>query len=240
VPEDYHEFADVFSKSCANTLAPHHPYDLQINLEDGAQPLVSTIYSLSQVELESLWTFIDKHLAIGFIRPLTSPHGAPILFIHKKDGSLRLCVNFRGLNCLTKKDCCPLPLISDLLDSLYKARRKKKQTSAAAQLSPPAPCNYPGSQSPYLHGSPQDCFWLQRTASQQSEPSLAPPATSPALEKEPIPPPEHTHTSNMLDMLLRSCEILCDWTGKTWSSPRNQMHIARYISNLVHIATINK
>jgi hypothetical protein len=122
VPEDYHEFADVFSKSRANTLAPHHPYDLQINLEDGAQPLVSTIYSLSQVELESLWTFIDEHLAIGFIHPLTSPHGASILFVCKKNGSLRLCINFQGLNCLTKKDCYPLPLISNLLNSLHKAR----------------------------------------------------------------------------------------------------------------------
>jgi hypothetical protein len=95
VPEDYHEFTDVFSKSCTNTLAPHCPYNLQINLqiilEDGAQPPVGTIYSLSQVELESLWTFIDKHLTIGFICPLTLPHGAPVLFVHKKDGSLRLC-----------------------------------------------------------------------------------------------------------------------------------------------------
>jgi hypothetical protein len=81
VPEDYHKFVDVFSKSCANTLAPHCPYNLQINLEDGAQPPVGTIYSLLQVELESLWTFIDKHLTIGFICPSTSPHGAPILFI---------------------------------------------------------------------------------------------------------------------------------------------------------------
>jgi hypothetical protein len=94
VPEDYHKFADVFSKSHADTLALHHPYDLQINLEDGAQPPVSTIYSLLQVELESLQTFIDKHLAIGFICPSTSPHGAPILFVRKKDGSLRLCVDF--------------------------------------------------------------------------------------------------------------------------------------------------
>jgi hypothetical protein len=121
VPEDYHEFADVFSKSRTDTLAPHRPYDLQINLEDGAQPLVGTIYSLLQVKLESLQTFIDEHLAIGFIRLLTSPHGTPILFVCKKDGSLRLCVDFRGLNCLTKKDRYPLPLISNLLDSLCKA-----------------------------------------------------------------------------------------------------------------------
>jgi hypothetical protein len=104
---------------------------------------------------------------------------------------------------------------------------KKKRMSTAAQLSPPAPCNYPSSQSPYPHGSPQDHFWLQRMLSRQSEPSPAPPAASPAPKKEPIPPPECTHTGNMLEMLLCSCKILCDWTGKTWSSPRDQMHIVR-------------
>jgi len=49
-------------------------------------------------------------------------HGAPVLFVKKKDGSLRLCVDFRGLNCISKKDRYLLPLISDLLDSPRKAR----------------------------------------------------------------------------------------------------------------------
>ena len=53
---------------------------------------------------------------------MSSPHGAPVLFIKKKDGSLRLCVDFRGLNKIMKKDQYPLPLISNLLDSLCKAR----------------------------------------------------------------------------------------------------------------------
>ena len=66
--------------------------------------------------------FIDKHLSYGFIKQSTSAHGAPVLFIHKKDGSLCLCVNYQGLNKLTKKDCYPLPLISDLLDSPSKAK----------------------------------------------------------------------------------------------------------------------
>jgi hypothetical protein len=78
VPEDYHKFADVFR---TNTLALHRPYNLQINLEDGAQPPVGTIYSLLQVKLESLQTFINEHLKIGFICPSTSPHGTPVLFV---------------------------------------------------------------------------------------------------------------------------------------------------------------
>jgi Reverse transcriptase (RNA-dependent DNA polymerase) len=59
---------------------------------------------------------------MGYIRPTRSLHGAPILFIKKKDGSLRLCVDFRALNNVTKKDQYPLPLISDLLDVPRKAR----------------------------------------------------------------------------------------------------------------------
>ena len=59
---------------------------------------------------------------MDFIRPSCSPGGAPVLFVRKKDGSLRLCVDFRGLNKITKKDHYPLPRISDLLDSLQKAR----------------------------------------------------------------------------------------------------------------------
>jgi len=66
--------------------------------------------------------FLDENLRIGFIRPSKAGHGAPILFIKKKDGSLRLCVNFHGLNRITKKDRYPLPLISNLLDAPSKAR----------------------------------------------------------------------------------------------------------------------
>ena len=61
-------------------------------------------------------------MATGFISSTQSPHGAPVLFVKKKDGGLRLCVNFRGLNKITKKDRYPLPLITDLLDSPGKAR----------------------------------------------------------------------------------------------------------------------
>jgi hypothetical protein len=80
------------------------------------------MYSLSRTELEALRTFIEEHVHIGFICPSNSPHGAPILFVHKKDGSLCLCVDYRGLNKITKKDCYPLPLISNLLDTSWKAQ----------------------------------------------------------------------------------------------------------------------
>ena len=122
VPSQYHDFADVFSKAKATTLAPHREYDLRIELEEGASPPLGTVYSLSKTELEVLRTFIDEHLSYGFIRQSTSAHGAPVLFIRKKDGSLCLCIDYRGLNRISKKDRYPLPLISDLLDSPSKAK----------------------------------------------------------------------------------------------------------------------
>ena len=70
----------------------------------------------------ALRKFIDENIATGFIRPSRSPCGAPVLFIWKKDSSLLLCVDFRGLNRISKKDQYPLPLISDLLDAPQKAR----------------------------------------------------------------------------------------------------------------------
>src|ERR1700723_1542200 len=122
VPEEYHEFADVFDKAKAQTLAPHRPYDLKINLEEGYTPPLRQVYSLSQTGLKALQEFLDENLAVGFISSTRSLHGAPVLFVKKKDGGLRLCVDFRGLNKITKKDRYPLPLITDLLDSPGKAK----------------------------------------------------------------------------------------------------------------------
>ncbi|KAJ8454533.1 hypothetical protein ONZ45_g19267 [Pleurotus djamor] len=122
IPEDYHEFADVFSKGRAETLADHRSYDLKIDLEEGAKPPVGGIIPLSQAEQLTVKQFIDEHLGMGFIRHTNSPHGAPVLFAKKKDGSLRLCVDYRGLNKITKRDRYPLPLIANLLDAPKKAR----------------------------------------------------------------------------------------------------------------------
>jgi len=117
VPPEYRNYADVFSKAKASELPPHRNYDLNIDLEEGTSPPLGTLYSLSPVKLSALWTFIDENLNTGFIRPTASSHTALVLFVKKKDGSLRLCVDFQGLNKITKKDRYPLPLISDLLDS---------------------------------------------------------------------------------------------------------------------------
>ena len=76
--------------------------------------LVSPIYSLSVSKQEVLKEFIEKNLNMSFIQPTLYLHSTLILFIKKKDGSLYFCVNLHGLNYISKKDCYPLPLISNL------------------------------------------------------------------------------------------------------------------------------
>ena len=123
IPKEYHDYADVFSKAEADKLVPQQPYNLKIDLEEGTSPPpITAMYSLSPTELETLHEFIDENLHQGFIRATSSPHGAPVLFSHNSNSSLRLCVNYHGLNCISKKDCYPLPLISDLLATTGKAR----------------------------------------------------------------------------------------------------------------------
>lgn len=90
--------------------------DHAIDLIDGQQPPYGPIYSLGPEGLETLKTYIETNLANVFIRPSKSPAGAPILFVKKPDGSLWLCVDYRGLNNLTIKNRYPLPLIGESLD----------------------------------------------------------------------------------------------------------------------------
>ena len=94
-----------------------------IKLEEDKQPPFGPIYSLGPVELETLKTYIKINLANGFIRPSKSPAGAPILFDRKPDGSLHLCVDYRGFNNITIKNRYPLPLIGESLDRLGRAKR---------------------------------------------------------------------------------------------------------------------
>src|SRR5258708_28735301 len=116
VPQEYHEFCNVFSGEKANALAPHWPYNLKINLEEGTKPFHRLIYSLSPPELTTLRDFLEENTKNGFIHPSKSPWGSPVLFVKKKDGSLHLCINFRTLNRVMEKDH-PLPLIPDLLNA---------------------------------------------------------------------------------------------------------------------------
>lgn len=117
LPDKYHDFASVFSPIDVDQLPPHRPgFDATIDIEKGKTPPFGPIYRLSQPEREALFTYIETNLKKGFIRRSTSSAAAPILFVKKKNGELRLCVDYRGLNSITKCNRYPLPLIDDLLD----------------------------------------------------------------------------------------------------------------------------
>ena len=122
VPDVYREFQDVFSTKEAGKLPPFKEGDHAIDLV-GGEPPHRPIYNLSKPELEELRRYLSDRIARGVIRPSTSPAGAPIIFVPKKDGGLRLCVDYRGLNAVTKKNRHPLPLISETLDRLSGARK---------------------------------------------------------------------------------------------------------------------
>ncbi len=124
VPSKYADFADVFSPKLAAELPKHTKInDYTIELVDDWQPPYGPIYSLGPVELETLKAYIENNLANNFIRSFRSPGGAPILFDKKPDGSLRLYVDYQGLNHLTIKNQYPLRLVRELLDWLGRARR---------------------------------------------------------------------------------------------------------------------
>ena len=122
IPDKYSEFVEVFSKTKADTLAPHRSIDHAIDLEPGCKIPYGRIYNLSEVELKTLKAYIETNLANGFIQRSSSQAAAPILFAKKKDGGLRLCVDYRALNSATIKNRYPLPLIVEMLDRLRGAR----------------------------------------------------------------------------------------------------------------------
>jgi predicted aspartyl protease len=94
VPPEYHKSLPLFSEVEANKLPPHRPYDHCIPLKEDFTPPVGPIYPLSRTELEALRKCLNENLSKGFIRASSSPAGAPILFVKKSDGSLRLCVDY--------------------------------------------------------------------------------------------------------------------------------------------------
>jgi dUTP pyrophosphatase len=104
LPEEYTDLKELFEDKEIGTLPPHRPYDHAIKLEEGATAPFGPMYQMSKKELEELKKNIEENLEKGFIRRSTSPAGAPVLFVKKKDGSLRLCVDYRALNKVTIKD----------------------------------------------------------------------------------------------------------------------------------------
>ncbi|XP_077223035.1 uncharacterized protein LOC143856655 [Tasmannia lanceolata] len=114
------EFLDVFPEDLTE-LPPHRELDFTIALEPGTLPISKAPYRMAPAELKELKEQLSELLEKGFIRPSSSPWGAPVLFVKKKDGSLRLCIDYRQLNKVTVKNRYPLPRIDDLFDQLQGA-----------------------------------------------------------------------------------------------------------------------
>jgi hypothetical protein len=114
--EVLNEFKDVFQE--VPGLPPKRDIDFSINLMPGAAPVSKAPYRMSTPELKELQLQLEELLKKGYIRPSVSPWGSPVLFVKKKDGTLRLCIDFRQLNKVTVKNKYPLPRIDDLFDQL--------------------------------------------------------------------------------------------------------------------------
>nr|GEV83041.1 putative reverse transcriptase domain-containing protein [Tanacetum cinerariifolium] len=99
-------------------LPPVRQVEFQIDLTPRATPVAHAPYRLAPSEMQELSNQLQELVDRGFIRPSTSPRGAPVLFVKKKDGSFRMCVDYRELNKLTIKNHYPLPRIDDLFDQL--------------------------------------------------------------------------------------------------------------------------
>jgi Reverse transcriptase (RNA-dependent DNA polymerase) len=111
------EFVDVFPDEISG-LPPEREVEFGIELLPGTTPISKTPYRMAPAELKELKVQLEELLTKGFIRPSTSPWGAPVLFVRKKDGTLRLCIDYRELNKVTVKNRYPLPRIDDLFDQL--------------------------------------------------------------------------------------------------------------------------
>ncbi|GJS80358.1 putative reverse transcriptase domain-containing protein [Tanacetum coccineum] len=115
------EFADVFPDELPG-LPPAREIEFGIELIPGAEPISKAPYRMAPVELKELKEQLQEMLENGFIRPSVSPWGAPVLFVKKKDGSMRLCIDYRELNRITIHNRYPLPRIDDLFDQLQGAK----------------------------------------------------------------------------------------------------------------------
>ncbi|GJX68846.1 hypothetical protein Tco_0304573 [Tanacetum coccineum] len=97
-------------------LPPSHEVEFRIDLIPRAKPVTKSPYRLAPTKMQELSNQLKELQDKGFIRPSSSPWGAPMLYVKKKDGSFRMCIDYRELNKLTIKNRYPLPSIDDLFD----------------------------------------------------------------------------------------------------------------------------
>jgi len=112
------EFLDVMLKDLPEDLPPRRRVDHAIKVMPGVAPPTKAPYRMSHEELKELKVQLGEFLAKGYIKSSKSPYGALVLFFQKKDGTLRMCLDYRALNKATVKNRYPLPRIDDLFDCL--------------------------------------------------------------------------------------------------------------------------
>ncbi len=110
------EFPDVMPTELPEDLPLRRRVDHVIEVMPGVEPPAKAPYRMNHEELKELKVQLEGLLAKGYIKPSKSPYGAPVLFVHKKDGTLRMCVDYRALNKAMVKNRNPLPRIDDLFD----------------------------------------------------------------------------------------------------------------------------
>ena len=122
VPRRFHKYLKVFEKKDSERMPTRKTWDHTIDLREGFMPKKGKIYPLSRVEREEVQEFVKDQLRKGYIRPSKSPQTSPVFFVLKKDGKKRMVQDYRYLNSWTIKNNYPLPLISDLIDSIGKKK----------------------------------------------------------------------------------------------------------------------
>jgi hypothetical protein len=115
------EYEDVFQNPLPMGLPPPRETDHRIDLMPDYTVPRHRVYRMAQTELTELKKQLDAYLAAGQIEPARSPFGAGVLFASKKDGTKRLCVDYRALNKITVKDTYPIPRIDETIDKLREA-----------------------------------------------------------------------------------------------------------------------
>jgi hypothetical protein len=114
-------FLDVFPEELPG-MQLDREVEFVIDLLPGTAPTFKQPYRMSVEELKELKKQLTELQEAGYIRSDSSPYGAPVLFVQKKDGSQRMCVDYRSLNDVTVKNKCPLPRIEDLFNRMRDAR----------------------------------------------------------------------------------------------------------------------
>jgi hypothetical protein len=109
------EYPDVFPEELPG-MPPDREIEFVIELAPGTAPIYNKPYRMAPTELAELKKQNKKLMEKGYVRPSSSPWGSPVLFAKKKDGTLRLCIDYRALNMVTIKDKYPLPRINDLFE----------------------------------------------------------------------------------------------------------------------------